>query len=49
MTGFTENIAILTRVAPATPPGSEASDLWEYSLPENNLDENSLGLNENDK
>ena len=27
VTGFTEKIAILTRVAPATPPGSEASDL----------------------
>ena len=34
MTGLTENIAILTRVAPATPPGSEDSDLREYQLQE---------------
>ena len=36
VTGFTENIAILTRVAPATPPGSDDSDLREYPR-ENNL------------
>ena len=34
VTGFTENIAILTRVAPATPPGSDDSDLREYQLQE---------------
>ena len=37
VTGLTENIAILTRVAPATPPGSDASDLQEYSFSKNNL------------
>ena len=44
VTGLTENIAILTRVAPATPPGSDASDLWKYQLLENNLDKNTLGV-----
>ena len=40
VTGFTEKIAILTRVAPATPPGSEASDLERNILFEKTTLEN---------
>ena len=42
VTGFTEKIAILTRVAPATPPGSEASDLERNR--ENNVGKSSPGV-----